>query len=166
MGVRAGILGVGNLLTGDDGVGVHVIRELKERYTFPAGVKLIDGGTMGLDLLPFLEDIDRLIIIDAVDLKKAPGTIEMIKGDRIPSIISSKISVHQIGLSDLLFAIRMKEIPIKEICLIGIQPKSIETGTELSEEIKRGIELLLSCVLHKLRQWGIDVNTVYSKNNS
>ena len=160
MGVRAGILGVGNLLTGDDGVGVHVIRELKKRYRFPDNVRLIDGGTMGLDLLPFLEDIDRLIIIDAVNLKKPPGTIEIIDGERLPAILNSKLSVHQIGLSDLLFAIRMKELPLKEICLIGIQPESMETGIELSERIKAGINTLLNHALNKLREWGIDVTVI------
>ncbi len=157
MGVSAGILGVGNLLTGDDGIGVHVIRELIRRYRFPDNVRLIDGGTMGLDLLPFIEDIDRLIIIDAVDLKKPPGAIEIINGNSLPAILSSKLSVHQIGLSDLFFVMRMKELPLKEICLIGIQPKSMETGTELSEEIKAKIDTLINHTLNKLMEWGIEV---------
>jgi hydrogenase maturation protease len=157
VGVSAGILGVGNLLTGDDGVGVHVIRELIKRYRFPDSVRLIDGGTMGLDLLPFIEDIDRLIIIDAVDFKKPPGAIEIINGDSLPAILSSKLSVHQIGLSDLFFVIRMKELPLKEICLIGIQPKSMETGTELSEEIKAKVDILIKHVLNKLRDWRVEV---------
>jgi len=157
VGVSAGILGVGNLLTGDDGIGVHVIRELIRRYRFPDNVRLIDGGTMGLDLLPFIEDIDRLIIIDAVDLKKPPGAIEIINGNSLPAILSSKLSVHQIGLSDLFFVMRMKELPLKEICLIGIQPKSMETGTELSEEIKAKIDTLINHTLNKLMEWGIEV---------
>jgi len=157
VGVRTGILGVGNLLTGDDGIGIHVIRELKNRYSLPEEVRLIDGGTMGLDLLPFLEDIDRLIIIDAVDLKKPPGTIEIINGDSLPAILSSKLSVHQIGLSDLFFALKMKGLPLKEICLIGIQPKSMETGIELSEEIKTQFDTLISHIIDRLRVWGIGI---------
>jgi len=157
MGVRAGILGVGNLLAGDDGVGVHVVREIKERYRVPENVRLIDGGTMGLDLLPFLEDIDRLIIVDAVDLKEPPGTIQVIDGDSLPAVLSSRLSVHQIGLSDLFFAIKMKGLPLKEVCLIGIQPKSLKTGTELSEEIKAKVDILIKHVLNKLRDWKVEV---------
>lgn len=156
------ILGIGNILLSDDGIGVHVIRRLQHQYKFPESVRLIDGGTMGLDLLPFLEGIEKLLIIDAVDLKKEHGTIEIITGDKIPSILSSKLSVHQVGLTDLLFAIRMIGTELKEICLIGIQPKSLKTGTELTEEIRRGLKPLMENVLQRLKQWGIEVTSEYS----
>lgn len=160
MGIEAAVLGIGNILLTDDGIGVHVIRELQYRYRFPANVRLIDGGTMSLDLLPFLEDIDRLLIIDAVNLKKAPGTIEIITGDRIPAVLGSKLSVHQIGLSDLLFAMKVKGLPIKEICLIGIQPRSLETGTELSEDLRGIVNTAVNHVLNKLREWNVTVSLI------
>ncbi|GAB4535787.1 MAG: HyaD/HybD family hydrogenase maturation endopeptidase [Thermodesulfovibrionia bacterium] len=157
MGVRVGVLGIGNILLSDDGIGVHVIRRLKDRYRFPDNVRLIDGGTMGLDLLPFLEDIERLIIIDAVNLNKPYGTVEIITVDRIPTILNSKLSVHQIGISDLFFAMRIKGLPIKEVMLIGIQPGSLEVGTEPSEEIKAGIETVIDHIINKMREWGVEV---------
>ena len=77
------ILGIGNLLLRDDGVGVHAIRKLQHEYEFPGTVTLLDGGTKGLDLLPFLEQSDKVLIIDAANFKKEPGTIDVIEGENI-----------------------------------------------------------------------------------
>ena len=154
--MRIAVLGIGNLLLKDEGVGVHVINKLKDEYQFPDSVKLIDGGTMGLDLLPFFEGNDKVLIIDAVNFEKKPGTIDIVEGDKIPAHCNSKLSVHQIGLPDMLFAARLMDITPTEMCLIGIQPLSMETGTEMSDEIKRQIEPLLNRVIQKLKEWGID----------
>lgn len=150
------VFGIGNLLLMDEGIGVHIINKLKEGYEFPEHVSLVDGGTMGLDLLPFFEGNDRVLIIDAVDFRKEPGTIEIIEGENIPAILGSKLSVHQIGLPDMLFAAKLMDIIPPEICLIGIQPKSIETGAELTEEIKDRVEFLTEKVLQKLEAWGVE----------
>ena len=150
------VLGIGNVLLSDDGVGVHAIRKLRDEYEFPEYVKLIDGGTKGLDLLPFFEDNDKVLIIDAANFKKEPGTIDTVEGDKIPGFLSSKLSVHQIGLPDMLFASRLMGTTPSEMCLIGIQPKSMETGTELSEEIRVKLDPLLDMVIQKLRDWGVD----------
>jgi hydrogenase maturation protease len=152
---KVAILGIGNILLRDEGVGIHVINALKDKYKFPESVRLIDGGTMGLDLLPFLEDSEKVLIIDAVDFRKEPGAINIITGETIPSFFNSKLSVHQIGLSDILFISKLMKVNLPELCLIGIQPKSIEIGTELSEEIHARLEVLLAQVLQKLREWGI-----------
>ena len=150
------VLGIGNTLISDDGVGVHIVNKLKQEYTFPDNVTLIDGGTKGLDLLPFIEGSDRLLIIDAANFKKEPGTIDTVIGDKIPAFLSQKLSVHQIGLPDMLFAAKLMDISPKEMCLIGIQPKSMETSTEMSEEIKAKFDDLYTKVLDKLMEWGVD----------
>jgi hydrogenase maturation protease len=153
--VKTVILGIGNILLCDDGVGIHAVNRLKDNYDFPESVQIIDGGTKGLDLLPFIEESDRVLIVDAANFKKAVGTIGMVEGDRIPSFLSSKLSVHQIGLPDMLFAAKFMEITPSEMCLVGIQPKSLETGTELSEEIRERLDDLLDTVLQRLKDWGI-----------
>lgn len=150
------LIGIGNLLLSDEGVGVHAINKLNDEYKFPESVRLIDGGTMGLDILPFLEGNDKVLIIDAVNFHKEPGTIEIIEGDEIPKFLSSKLSVHQIGIPDMLFAARLMDIIPSEICLIGIQPKSIVPGLELSEEIKNRFEALLERIFQKLSEWGVE----------
>ncbi len=151
------ILGIGNILLSDEGIGVHAINKLKDEYEFPEYVRLIDGGTMGLDLLPFFEGNDKVLIIDAVNFRKEPGTIDIIEGDKIPDFLTSKLSVHQIGLPDMLFAARLMGIIPTEMCLIGMQPKSMESGIDLSEEIKMKLEPLVEKVLQRLQDWGVEV---------
>ena len=154
--MRIAVLGIGNLLLSDDGVGVHVIKKLQEEYEFPDSVELIDGGTKGLDLLPLFEGKDKILIVDAANFRKEPGTIDTVEGDKIPAFLSSKLSVHQIGLPDTLFAAKLMDITPAEMSLIGIQPKSMETGIELSEEIKDRMEQLINKVLEKLNDWGVE----------
>ncbi len=154
--MRIAVLGIGNLLLSDDGVGVHVIKKLQEEYEFPGSVELIDGGTKGLDLLPLFEGKDKILIVDAANFRKEPGTIDTVEGDKIPAFLSSKLSVHQIGLPDTLFAAKLMDITPAEMSLIGIQPKSMETGVELSEEIKDRMEQLINKVLEKLNEWGVE----------
>ena len=81
------VFGIGNILLSDDGVGVHVLNRLQVEYDLPGYVELIDGGTKGLDLLPLLEDRDKVIFIDAANFKKDPGTIGEVKGDDIPAFL-------------------------------------------------------------------------------
>ncbi len=150
------VFGIGNILLSDDGVGVHAVNTLKNEYTFPESVTLIDGGTKGLDLLPLFENRDKVLIIDAANFKKEPGTIGTVEGDKIPAFLSAKLSVHQIGLPDMLFAARLMEIMPAEICLIGIQPLSMDTTTEMSDVVRDNMDTLIDRVLEKLRAWGVD----------
>ncbi len=151
------IIGVGNILLQDEGVGVHAIEKLREGYEFPENVSIIDGGTMGLDLLLFLEDTDRLLMIDAVDLKKEPGTIGIIEDGDIPAVIRTKVSPHQIGLSDLFSVMRLLDRIPPAITIIGVQPERIQTGTELSERVRQSLKDLINAIIEKLRQWGVEV---------
>ncbi len=149
------ILGIGNTLISDDGVGVHIINKLEKEYNLPDDVSIIDGGTKGLDLLPFIEGNDRMLIVDAANFDKAPGTIDTVIGDDIPQFLSMKLSMHQIGLPDTLFAAKLMDIAPAEMCLIGIQPKSMETGLELSQEISSRFDALFDKVMEKLKEWDI-----------
>jgi hydrogenase maturation protease len=150
------IIGLGNILLRDEGVGVHVINTIRQRYTFTPDVEVIDGGTMGLDLLPFLEGKDRVLIIDAVDFGREPGYIGIIENDAIPSMLNPKLSVHHIGLSDLLFAAKLMGISPSEIRLVGIQPESIDVGLDMTEGIRGKVEEILGLSIDSLKGWGIE----------
>jgi hydrogenase maturation protease len=145
VGITAAIIGIGNILLRDEGLGVHALRALEEGFLFPPGVELIDGGTMGLDLLPYLEGKDALLIMDAVDM----GAIK--------AFLDTKFSVHQIGVPDMLFAASLKGILPPRLCLAGMQPGVVETGLEMSDPVRAALPALLEAARGKLISWGMEV---------
>ncbi len=149
------VLGLGNVLLSDEGVGVHVVRLLQERYRFPPDVEILDGGTLGLDLLPYVEETDRLLIVDAVQMDAPPGTVARLEGDQIPAALNLKYSLHQMGLTDLLAAASLRGRYPPEVVLWGVQPASLEVGLDLSPTVAAQIEVLLANVLAELQRWGI-----------
>jgi hydrogenase maturation protease len=149
------LMGLGNILLRDEGVGVHAVHRLKERYYFNPSIEIIDGGTLGLDLLPFLESSDNVLFVDAIDFGKEPGYVGEIEDGNIPSAIQTRLSVHHIGLSDLLLAVQWMDMKPEKICLIGIQPESLAMGLELSELIKDKMEELVERIVTKLETWGV-----------
>lgn len=149
------VLGVGNILLSDEGVGVHIIHLLRERYRFPQEVEILDGGTLALDLLPYVEDASRLLIVDAVQMDRPPGTVARLEGEEIPARLSLQHSPHQMGLSDLLAAARLRGRYPSESVLWGIQPASLGVGMELSPAVAAQMETLVQNVLAELQRWGI-----------
>jgi hydrogenase maturation protease len=149
------LMGLGNILLGDEGVGIHAVHHLKERYHFDPPIEIVDGGTLGLDLLPFLENTDNALFVDAIDFGKEPGYVEEIEDGNIASAIQTRLSVHHIGLSDLLLAALWMDKKPKKICLIGIQPESLAMGLKLSESIEDKMEELVKRVIARLETWGI-----------
>jgi hydrogenase maturation protease len=149
------VLGIGNLIMSDDGIGVRVIQLLTERYRFPAGVTLLDGGTLGLDLLPRLEGVERLLVVDAVDIGKAPGTLARLAGNDVPIVLETKVSPHQMGVKDLLAVAMLQGFAPREMILWGVQPERIEMGMELSPAVSAQIEPLVENVIRELDGWGV-----------
>lgn len=136
------VLGLGNILMNDDGAGVIVVRELKESLSENENLKVMDGGTLGLDLLGYIEWADKLIIVDAVDMGFKPGTVIRAEGEDINPIFESKLSPHQMGLRDILLAAELTGKMPAEIVLFGIQTESIQMEMTLSERILKNIEKL------------------------
>jgi hydrogenase maturation protease len=149
------VLGLGNILLGDEGVGVRVVERLQKLYEFPQEVQVLDGGTLALDLLSYVEDADRLLVIDALEMSAKPGTVARLEGDEIPAFLSVKISSHQIGLADLLAAARLRGLYPEELVLWGVQPGELKVGLELSPPVAAQVEVLIEKALAELRQWGI-----------
>lgn len=155
--MRVVVLGVGNTLLCDEGIGVRAVEALQERYHLPHEVAVIDGGTAGMELLESLEDVDKLIIIDCVRVGRPPATVVRRIDDEVPQFFRTKISPHQIGISDVLAALQLRERFPKHLALIGIQPKSLDTGMELTPEIAATIPQVLAMTVEELVNFGIKV---------
>ncbi len=153
--MKALVLGLGNILLSDEGVGVHVVRLLRERYEFPQEVEVLDGGTLGLDLLPYVEEARRLLLIDAVQMDIPAGTVARLEGDEVMAIFRMQISPHQMGVHDLLAAARLLDHYPDQVVLWGIQPAVLDVGLELSPPVANQVESLVRNVLIELQQWGI-----------
>lgn len=147
------VLGLGNILLRDEGIGVHAVNAIKERCSFTSDVEVMDGGTLGLDLLPRFEGRDKILIIDAVDFKKEPGYIGILENDDIPSNLFAKLSVHHIGLSDLLYTARLMDIRPSTIRLIGVQPQSLDVGLGMTDCLCAKMDEVINLVIRTLKEW-------------
>ena len=136
------ILGLGNVLMGDDGVGVHVARALLaegDEAALPPHTCIVDGGTLGLDLLPLVEDARALLLVDAVELGCVPGKARILTNADLESALGSHLSPHQVGAADLIAVARLMEVLPSEVALLGIQPDRIEMGLELSDLLRAAL---------------------------
>ncbi|RII31470.1 MAG: hydrogenase expression/formation protein [Geobacter sp.] len=149
------VLGVGNLVMGDDGAGVRVVQRLQSEYRMPGHVEIMDGGTLGLDILPRLDGVGRLLMVDAVETGHGPGTCVRLAGEEIPLVLENRISPHQMGIRDLLGVARLIGSLPQEIVLIGVQPGNIEMGTELTPDVEAKVDVMLSNTLKELQIWGV-----------
>lgn len=149
------ILGIGNLVMSDDGVGVHVVQELQRSYRFPENVMVVDGGTLGLDLLPMLENVTHLILVDAVETGDKPGTMIRLIGEELPVALETKLSPHQMGLKDLLAVSELMGHSPGEMVLIGVQPGCIEMGVEMTADVDAVLDEMISKVLSELERFEI-----------
>jgi hydrogenase maturation protease len=130
--MKVRVIGVGNLLLGDEGVGVHVIR-LMEQTPSPPDVELVDGGTAGIGLLGFLEDTEAVIFIDAADIKDRPGTFRMFRTEEVRDLCQGReLSLHETGLLNVLALARVTGLWPREVIIFGVQPASLDPALELS----------------------------------
>ncbi len=146
------ILGVGNILLGDEGVGVRVVEKIRNEHMLPDDVEVMDGGTLGLTLIPYLEGREVVFIVDAVDRGGRPGELYRIDGDDIDEVYNSrKLSVHQIGLREVLGLSRLQGFLPKMVCLFGIQPQTVEVGLDLSGPVSSRVDELIEILLDEVR---------------
>lgn len=151
------VLGLGNTILRDEGLGVRAVERLRERYELPAGVEALDGGTLGLHLLPFLEGVRSLLIVDALRVGEPPGALVRLEGDAIPQALAHKLSMHQFGLSELLAVGSFQGALPERIVLWGMAPAAIEPGLDLTERVAAALDALVDRVAAELASWGLHV---------
>ena len=146
------VVGVGNTILSDDGAGVHAARLLQGDPRVPAGVTILDGGTLGLELMPYISDASRVPFLDAVNSGEAPGTLTRMTGRDLLGT-SGGWSVHQLGVADLIAALALVSARPQDIVVLGVQPANTDWGTSLSPGVEAALTCLVDAALAQLRLW-------------
>jgi hydrogenase maturation protease len=143
------VLGLGNTLHSDDGIGPQVIEKLRSDPRVPKDISLIEGGTLGLELLTYIWDCSYLLVLDAVDVGQPPGTLVRMSSQELHTL-PGKGSVHQLGVADLMVALRILAKRTPDVVLLGVQPASTEWGTELSPAVAAVLPALADAAVAEL----------------
>jgi len=151
------ILGIGNILWADEGFGIRAIEELHARYAFPDTVRVMDGGTQGIFLLPWVRDARRLLIFDAIDFGLAPATMKVIRGDEVPRFMGAKkVSMHQAGFQEVLSSAQLTDDLPEDLVLIGVQPELLDDyGGSLRDSVKAKIDPAIDLAMEILAEWNV-----------
>lgn len=151
------VLGLGNLLRRDEGLGIRALERLQEHYLLPNGVQVVDGGTLGLDLLCYLEEAQRLLVLDAALTDGPPGTLLRVADDEVPAFFGMRTSPHEIALPDLLAVTRLRGTAPREVVVLGMQPEALALGWELSPAVAARLDALADAAADELRRWGLNI---------
>jgi hydrogenase maturation protease len=157
------VLGLGNVLLGDDGVGPAVIARLRHTWAVRGGIRVLDGGTLGLSLLPYLEDARRVILVDAVAADAPAGTLVRLAGADVGPAVATRLSPHQIGVADLLEGARWHDREPQHLVLLGVVPESIALGVGLSEPVRGALPQLIELVCAEARACGFPLDAVEAR---
>ena len=148
------VIGLGNPLMGDDGAGVAALERLREEWELPAEVELVDGGTWGMNLLPLVESVRHLILVDAIRSGAPPGTLTVLERHELPRYFSLKLSPHQIDLREVLALAELRGLLPEELVAVGIEPERVEMELGLSPRVQAGLGKVVDLVVERLESAG------------
>ena len=158
------VIGLGNVLIEDEGVGIVAIEYLQQHYQLPDEIELLDGGTSGMALLDDLRERKKIIVLDAVRTGAPPGSLVVLKGDEVPAFFRNKASPHQLALSDVLAALTLTGDKTSDITVIGVVPGSLKTRIGLSDLVASQLVPLINCVINELENAGYNVESTRDDN--
>ncbi|MEE4271373.1 MAG: HyaD/HybD family hydrogenase maturation endopeptidase [Thermoanaerobaculales bacterium] len=151
------IVGIGNVLMGDDGLGPYAVEILTSRYEFPEHVEVVDGGTPGLDFLPYVTNARSVIVLDTVASDGEPGTLKIYRNEEIiGSAPPPRLTPHQPGLREALMAAELTDSSPQEMVLLGVVPSTLDQGTRLSDPVQNAVEPLVQAVVEELNRLDAD----------
>ena len=153
MGLNITVLGIGNIVLGDEGFGVRAMEHLQQTSEYADDVEFLDGGTLGMELLPFITGIDRLLIIDAVRGGGKPGDIYIFRGDEVDAHFADKLSAHEIGIQDVLTALKLTGREIPEVVVVGAEPLCLDAGTNLSPVMIKALPGVCQLAAAEINRW-------------
>jgi hydrogenase maturation protease len=150
------VIGIGNVLWADEGFGVRAVEALHAAYAFPPGVTLMDGGTLGLNLLEDVASSRRVLVFDAVDYQLPPGTLKVLRDAEVPAWGKAKLSPHQTGMNDVLAHAQLQGRAPESIVVIGVQPEELsDFGGSLRQSVRRRLPEAVALAAQKLADWGL-----------
>ncbi len=151
---RKVILGLGNILNRDEGFGIHALQVLQEKVGLPPDVELVDGGVLGMNLLPLVESCSHLLVLDAVDAGLAPGTLVEWQDRQIPLYSGTKLSEHQVSFQEVLGLALFRDAFPNKLHLIGVQPGDVSIGIGLSQAVQAALPDAIDSAKFILDSWG------------
>jgi hydrogenase maturation protease len=151
------ILGLGNVLLGDDGLGAAAVARLERNYRVPPRVRLEDGGTLGLSLLGLLAETEHVILVDAIAAESPPGTLIRLDGADVSDAVRDRLSPHQVGVADLLDAARLIDSYPRTVTLLGLVPDSIDLAVVRSSAVDQSLDELVGAVVREVQKLGYEM---------
>jgi hydrogenase maturation protease len=149
------VLGLGNILLSDEGVGVRIVEALDASHELPDEVESLDGGTSGMELLDMVAGRDCLIVADAVNAAGPAGRVIRLENDDIRMLFETRFSPHQLGLSDMLAALRLIDEAPRRVIVIGVVPENLKTGLDLSPAAAGGRDAAVAMIVDELTRLGM-----------
>jgi len=148
------VIGLGNPIMGDDGLGLAALDRLRQGWSLPQSVRLVDGGTWGMNLLPLVEDAERVVFLDAIDAGRPVGALVLLEREELPRFFALKLSPHQIDLREVLAMAELRGTLPSDLVAIGLQPGRLEMASGLSPQLECRLDQLLTVVVERLERWG------------
>jgi len=147
------VVGLGNPLMGDDGIGLAALTALQDTWSFDPAPTFLDGGTWGMNLLPDIEDADRALLLDAVACGRPPGTLVALVREELPRFFAVKLSPHQVDLREVLAVAELRGTLPADTMVMGLQPARVALTTELSEPVRLAVPALVDLAARQLEAW-------------
>jgi hydrogenase maturation protease len=163
---EAVVIGLGNPLMGDDGLGITALERLRDEWQFEPHVEFVDGGTWGMNLLPFVEGARHVIVLDAIHTGGPPGRYIELQRDDLPRYFSTKISPHQIDFREVLALAELRGTLPQHIVAVGLEPKTVTMTTSLSDEVHEGLPAVIQGTVYQLLDWGYRAHSRSKTNHA
>jgi hydrogenase maturation protease len=157
------LLGMGNILLEDEGLGIRALEVLQRDYVFPPGVELLDGGTTGMGLLDDIGGREHLMVLDAVQTGEPPGTLVVMRGSDVPVYFGIRVTPHQLGLADVLATLELSGEQPGSVTVLGLVPQSLELTLELSGLIRSRLGSLVEAAVAELEAIGYPVRAKHDQ---
>lgn len=151
------MIGLGNPIMGDDGLGLAALERLGLEWRLPSTVRLVDGGTWGMSLLPIIEEAEAVLLVDAIDAGRAPGDLIALGRSELPRHLAHKLSSHEVALAEVLAVSELRGTIPARLVAVGLQPGRVEMSTALSPAVAEALDELVGTAVAQLVAWGHDL---------